>query len=502
MSGTTNTSINENGLAVKAIQSMAHAREQFDDGEISADDFLEKLKKADDNLSKRITQLFNQRSDLVVYQSRSAPDAEDSTIDRISAKHYRESDAPEGFLSPDYDRYDHSIRVLNAIKDSHPETKNIDLDEAVKIIAENQGAPATEENELKLVAAHTTIHWNIRNLNDDHVDTLQNALKLIPGDDFNKLKLYADQIAQHPENDPIPHRNAFKKLNLENNLINAIEQKAQEEIAYGTMTKTRPSEEYLMWETEKQEEIVEAVENDPDLLTKLSQVKAWKEIENETEILQQQAIKHEIALDFAKIYSDVYGVEIKDSEIHTLYTSVRQQMNETGFIGQARGIPGFSQDDHVFLKHTPSHEFNTEDAINTSADAAKDLLLTVNEELRHTVDMRYIDMLANGQMPKDHPALEHTTKIFFNQSYYISSDGPAPAGKTEEDVIRGYETQYTERTAKDAAGYIAGYITDYALYPQDENTTPPKQEAATTDLNENILEIQSPLSITGPPRMK
>lgn len=205
---------------------------------------------------------------------------------------------------------------------------------------------------------------------------------------------------------------------------------------------------YQDWEIDQRVKIIDRVSSDPEIMGALAQIKSPANITSLDEAIEQYKLKAQVADAIGEAFAEVYGMPtLEGGDIHIYHASLREQLGDLkGGTAWDSTIPGTTNDEVILINHNPlSDLLSARDTKFSDSGQRMGFLHTVVEELQHTTDMIHVDRLANGQMPPDHPAFDHTVLAALNRVYY-SAD---PAN------LEAYKNQFVERTAKAVADDIS-----------------------------------------------
>lgn len=430
----------------RILSDMRSARTAFQEGRMPESDYIARIIELDRGLTLRLSREFNQRSGFLIslpeeqmtagYHenvgrrfNRNLPrtGVEKDFIKSLETR----SNAPEGFYAPENEIQSRRA-ILNRMLENHPQLAGMTLADAADLVDKTSRGVETE---WKYGEADSTI-------------VISAALTML---DLNRDRI----AALNPD--------------LARALENASPTYLQDVVGERLMTRAETDEEFAAWEEQRRDRVVAAIRGDESLMADLGRLKPLLDSRNESEFLAQHRLRDNISQRIAGIYARVYDVpELGNGNVATVYAPA-ELLRDSEMYGYAGGVPGIRDEEYVVLRSSLYPELLLREPDDTARAAADRFLSTVNEEMRHAVDMLYTDRLASGQLAQDHPAFRHTNLILFNHFNYADGD-------------EAYPKQYIERTAKEAAMEITTPIVDGA-FPQPaapQSQTPVIELPATT----------------------
>ncbi len=254
--------------------------------------------------------------------------------------------------------------------------------------------------------------------------------------------------------------------------------------------KAKDSRKYRNWTDDKLEKIVNNIKSTPSIMNNLAMIKSPDEIRTLQDAIEQYQIRRELTDQIGEVYANIYGLDnFNHNDIDLVHKSFLDYMEGSAIATAYSTTPGTVDDEIVISSYHPlvdlirSHKLFTETSKENSATI---FLKTTFEELQHTTDNIYADMLINGKLPPEHPAFEHTSLFILNSINYTDA---SISGQSL------YEQQYLERTAKFTAQDITFEVL-YAIKNQDNHNEERLQPSdIETTINPNILQQTDAIEI-------
>lgn len=199
---------------------------------------------------------------------------------------------------------------------------------------------------------------------------------------------------------------------------------------------------YDSWAKGKQAELINAIEQNPAIMSNLQKIRSPDNINSSSEIEEQYTLREVIADEFAGVYAKVYDLPtLTEDDIHLAHKSYDDFKNGASatYATTWSTFPGIENDEAIFLTYNPVVDIVRQTNLdNKDLGSTQNFLKTLVEEFQHITDNIYGDKLLNGNLSPDHPAFDHTSLVILNTLDYTDAD-------TDFD---GYEAQHAERTAK------------------------------------------------------
>ncbi len=402
------------------LAQMREARRAYDASEIQVTDFYNRVIDIDRRLTLRLADNFNLRSGLRTALPESqrteefrngltrnlsrripADDIEQTFMDRIRR---RAGASPDLFREENAEANGRLV-VRNFIQ-NHPQLSGFTYEDAVRIA---QDGMDDAEFARKYGGVDETV--------------MASAVLVI-------LELNKDRLkAEHPE------------------LQAEIDRTGLWAMGRQLMVDAPEDEEFKAWEEQKRQQIATAITGDKGLMRNIAALKPLLECTDERDFLRQHRLRESITRDMTDIYRRVYNIpELSNRNVLTVYAPL-ERAAEDDLIGHAGGMPGLRRDEFAVIRNSLYRELFLAQPTNSDRDITSNYLQSVSEELRHSVDLNYLDRLVNDKMRADDPAYRHTNVVFMNKFFY-------------SDTLPDYSNQYLERTAKDSAAAIAEQVMD------------------------------------------
>ncbi len=210
---------------------------------------------------------------------------------------------------------------------------------------------------------------------------------------------------------------------------------------------TQESTSHKNWSLDRQEPLIDAIVNNPNIMTKLREIKSPDNIHTGDEIKQQYIVRQQLCDDIATEFAKAFNLKTfgKD-DMHFTYRSLASYGSGEAMADMHTTVPGIKDDEAILISYHPIADLlrTHKEGLSDSA-SVRSFLKTTFEELQHASDNIYGDMLLNGELPQDHPSFDHASMVILNTLNYSSPD-------TDHDA---YKVQYLERTAKSFADDLA-----------------------------------------------
>lgn len=225
-----------------------------------------------------------------------------------------------------------------------------------------------------------------------------------------------------------------------------IHTNALEFIGNTLMVRLEESDEFTAWENQKREQIIAAIRSNEPLMHDIANLHPLLDSVSENDFRQQHELRSGIMDQLTGIYAQVYKLpDLTPDQVGQFYSPLDKLLDDKGMLAYAIGTPGITGEDAVVVKTQLFTELFSTNMNETDNAVTAHFLTTAFEELRHTVDLRYTDHLANEEMDADHPAFDHTTNIAMNRWFLTQDQG-------------FYDKQYMERTAKASAAMLTNNL--------------------------------------------
>lgn len=204
------------------------------------------------------------------------------------------------------------------------------------------------------------------------------------------------------------------------------------------LVQIKPTPAFTQWNDQKQTEVMGALQNDPDFMTGLAEVKRAHELETAEDFKNQYDLRDALTSEVAQAYAQVYGFELSENEARV---KMVQSFDDNIAIGlKIKGVVSYDigQEGESVMSVLYDPLYEVREGLDNNAEALNDFLLTVMEEATHLRDLHIADKILTGELTPDDPAFSHGLIITLNSWVYDNNDF--------------YAEQYIERTAKaDAA---------------------------------------------------
>lgn len=442
--------VNPTNTFVSFVERLKALRDDYDAGKISSDNYVQQILTLDDNLTKHLKNKFNNVASFLV----STPEPKAKAINAKSAggvsstgKQIQEpqnietriikqleakSDQPASFYTQANEAASRQ-KIVQWFFDKHPQLSTMTLSDAVALAEDT--------------ANGRTPTWKYGEA--DARVVLSAALTMMDNNKDRLRKEFPDMYAK----------------------ITSGTFSIQKTIAEKFMVSAQDDDEFAAWETQRRNQIIAEIRKDRSLMQDIASIKPFLQSSNENDFLKQHQVRDKIADRLTQIYAKVYDLpDLKPESVTTVYASISKVAEEQRF-AYAGGVPGVHGEDHAIIRNSLFLELMSDNPIKTNQDATYDFLQTIHEELRHTVDHRYTDLLVDDKLDQSHPAFRHTNLNFFNRLYYTNNP-------------EFYSRQYVERTAKESSFELTQETID-DIFPQKQNPHPnqsPTLELPTTTI--------------------
>lgn len=229
---------------------------------------------------------------------------------------------------------------------------------------------------------------------------------------------------------------------------------------------------YKKWEGEKRQAIVDHITTDPALVADITRIKAPVNINTVQDVKTHLDVRERVADKIGDIYAQTYDLKTFGADdIHVVYTPSDEIDDNPSRAYAWSTIPGVNNDEAVIIRENPVRSLLTGKYNNPiGMNQAGDFLDTVTEEIQHTTDKIHADRVVNGEMQEDHPAYRHAALIALNNMNYASN----------EENLGNYNSQFTERTAKQVASDVSMNVT-FTLGSAFDEAAESTQSAPTTE---------------------
>ncbi|PCI55368.1 MAG: hypothetical protein COB36_07020 [Alphaproteobacteria bacterium] len=223
---------------------------------------------------------------------------------------------------------------------------------------------------------------------------------------------------------------------------------------------------YDTWAKGKQSELINAIEQNPTIMSALQSLRAPDNIHSSGDIQTQYALRSTITNEFATVYAKVYDLPtLSEDDVYLAHKSFNDfnAGTSTAYGHAWSTVPGIENDEAIFMVYNPVVDIVRGKGIETSdLDSTRHFLSTLVEEFQHTTDNIYGDKLLNGTLSPDHPAFDHTSLTILNTLDYTD----AGIGINFD----GYEAQHVERTAKIVASDVTKTLIQHIVQPETAPT--------------------------------
>ncbi len=252
---------------------------------------------------------------------------------------------------------------------------------------------------------------------------------------------------------------------------------------------------YNSWNYDRQDAFIAAVVNNPEITSRLEEIRSPVNLSTREEIERQYTVRAELTDMMATEYARAYGLEnFNADDMFFAHKSIDEFIMDTSLAVAYASTVGVENDEAILVNYHPladlirTHPSKGGNGLNDESSTNAFLRTTI-EELQHTADNIYGDRLLNGELSPEHPAFDHTSLYVLNTMNYVRTDTAGQAN---------YEAQHVERTAKSDADTIAFEIT-FQINEREQNpegTEPPA--GPSEDVQTPLQTPAAPLAPTAP----